>query len=473
MKKGFPTILILFGITGDLAQTKVIPSLYKLYSKNLLPELFTVIGFGRRELSEKQLHTLIYTSIKQLADSNSAKAFAASFKYHKGDFSHLEDYVSLANKLGFTDKQWNTCANKLFYLAVPPNYYDALTNHLHDSGLTQPCGPDEGWTRVLIEKPFGTNKHSARKLDTSLGRMFKEEQIYRIDHYLAKEMMQNILAFRFSNNLLEDSWNNNTVEQIKIRFIENEGVETRGAFYDGIGALRDVGQNHLLQMLALTTMEQPQSFSGNDLRVKREEVLNHLISPSSSEIASHTFRAQYSSFRAIEGVSPTSTTETYFKLITYLNTPRWNGVPITLEGGKGLKSPRKEIKLIFKPVNSKITTLTDGLDYKNRIVINLETGEEGINIRFWAKKPGLTFEFEEATFEFDFTTSKSISHKATGYEKLLLDAIEGNQELFITTKEAQSSWDFIDPIIEAWQKDTIKLYNYDKNSNDILNIPEF
>lgn len=473
MKKGFPTILILFGITGDLAHTKVIPSLYKLYSKNLLPELFTVIGFGRRDLTDDGVKNLITKSLNSKEDTASVMKFASIFKYHKGDFANLDDYISLAAKLGFTDKQWNTCANKLFYLAVPPAYYNELTNHLHDSRLTEPCGPDEGWTRVLIEKPFGTDKHSARKLDASLGRMFKEEQIYRIDHYLAKEMMQNILAFRFSNNLLEDSWNNKTVEQIKIRFIESEGVETRGSFYDGIGALRDVGQNHLLQMLALTTMEQPQSFSGNDVRARREEILQQLVPPCGDQISSHTFRAQYSSFKDIEGVEGTSKTETYFKLIAQLNSPRWEGVPITLEGGKGLKTARKEIKLIFKPVNSKITTLTDGLDYKNRVIINLESGEEGINIRFWAKKPGLAFEFEEATFEFDFTNSKSISLKADEYEKLLLDAIEGSQELFITTKEAQYSWDFIDPIIEAWQKDAIKLYNYDKNSNDILDKPEF
>ena len=470
IKNGFPTILILFGITGDLAQSKVIPSLYKLHSKKLLPELFTVIGFGRRDLDEQTVGELIANSIN--TKSNIEK-FVSLFKYHKGDFSELDDYIKLAGKLGFIDKHWNTCANKLFYLAVPPNYYETLTKHLHDSNLTKPCGPNEGWTRVLVEKPFGTDKENARRIDENLGKMFKEEQIYRIDHYLAKEIMQNILAFRFSNNLLEDSWNNTTVEQIKIRFIESEGVENRGKFYDSIGALRDVGQNHLLQMLALTTMEQPHNLIGGDLRSNREEILAHLVKPRFEDLKHLTFRAQYNSFKGIEGVSNESKTETYFKLIAYLNTSRWKGIPITLEGGKGLGSNRKEIKLIFKPVNSKITSLSHGLDYKNRVVINLETGKEGINIRFWAKKPGLKFEFEEATFEFKFENSKNISDKADEYEKLLMDAIEGNQDLFITTKEATYSWNFIDPIIEAWQKDAVKLYNYDKNSDNIVQVPEF
>ena len=477
MNKGFPTILILFGITGDLCKTKIIPSLYRLYNKGLLPKLFTVFGFARRDLTQEQLNNLVLDALRSNPGiditSGNINDFVKIFNYHLGNFDNLTDFTSLATKLGLVDNTWNTCANKLFYLSVPPNYYQALIKNLHDSLLTKPCGPNEGWTRVIVEKPFGRNKDTSKELDSSLGKMFKEEQIYRIDHYLAKEIMQNILAFRFSNNLLEDSWNNKTVEQIKIRFLESETVDTRGAFYDGIGALRDVGQNHLLQMLALTTMEQPQSFSGDDVRVKREELLSQLQPLSDTQINNKSFKGQYSGFTQTTGVDPNSTTETYFKLITTLNSPRWQGVPITLEAGKGLKTPRKEIKLIFKPVNSAITSLTDGLDYKNRVVINLETGEEGISIRFWAKKPGLKFEFEERDFDFDFHQSRNIKDMIEDYEKLLNDAISGNQELFITTKEAQNSWEFIDSVIEGWDKNSVKLYNYEQGSNEILAKPSF
>jgi len=350
MKPNIPTVFVIFGATGDLVEKKLFPALFNLYLRNKLPPLFRIIGFSRRDFSQEQFRNFVHNILKKRTNFNNERvsSFLNLISYHKGDFTKTREYKSLAKMLGVIDKDWRVCSNKLFYLAVPPAFYKTIFLHLAKSGLTIPCGPDEGWTRVLVEKPFGHDLKTAEELDLLLSKLFKEEQIYRIDHYLAKEMLQNILNFRFSNNLFEGSWNNTNIEKIHVRLHEKIGVEGRGSFYDGLGALRDVGQNHLLQMLALVTMERPDSLSAEEVRKKRAKILEKIIIPDQEFIRKNTYRAQYKGYREIKGVLPNSTTETYFKLKMYLSDPRFLGIPLILESGKRMVKQVKDITITFK-----------------------------------------------------------------------------------------------------------------------------
>lgn len=465
-KPNIPTVFIIFGATGDLMTKKIVPALYHLYRKNKLPKMFQVIGVARREFSKEAFASHVREILTSHNDINPDKVeeFLKYFSYHQGMFDNLEDYKTLATSLGRIDGEWNVCSNKLFYLAVPPSNYKTIFEHLATSGLTIPCGPEEGWTRVIVEKPFGHDLATAETLDELLGKLFREEQIYRIDHYLAKEMLQNILAFRFSNNLLEDSWNNKGVEKIEIRLFEDIGVETRGAFYDGLGALRDVGQNHLLQMLALVTMDNPKSFQAEQVRAKRADILSKLGSPNTEEIKSTTFRAQYEGYTKIKGVSPKSQTETYFELVVNLKSARWMNVPIIFQSGKRVGIKRKEIVVTFKHLTP--CMCPPGKHVQNKIVFSLEP-KEAISIHFWSKKPGLGMEIREDTFDFFYRKDPDIGQYVEEYEKLLLDCIEGNQLLFISTDEVKATWKYIDPIICAWDENKVPLLTYKADSEDI------
>src|SRR3989344_144104 len=250
--KNIPTIFVAFGATGDLMRRKVLPALWHLYKHNALPNMFRVIGFSRREWSDKEFQGYVRGVLEEHTDKSlpddKLEPFLALFKFQQGTFEDSESYEALKQTFDACDKEWGVCANKLFYLSAAPEYYDVILNELHSSHLTDPCDPSEGWTRLIVEKPFGMDSGTANEIDDLLGRLFKEQQVYRIDHYLAKEMLQNILTFRFSNNLFEVQWGKMLIESIHIRVLEKIGVEKRGAFYDHIGALRDVGQNHLLQI---------------------------------------------------------------------------------------------------------------------------------------------------------------------------------------------------------------------------------
>lgn len=465
-----PTVLVIFGATGDLMTKKITPALFNLLKKGKLPKMFRVIGVARRNLSREQFHEHITQILKTSDEWNGSKKdaerFLNFFYYHQGTFESRADYDSLARELGHIDGEWKVCSNKLFYLAVPPQFYETIFTHLAGSGLTIPCGPEEGWTRVLVEKPFGSDENTAENLDLLLARLFKEEQIYRIDHYLAKEMLQNILSFRFSNNILEEGWNNRFIESIHVRLLETVGVEGRGAFYDGVGALRDVGQNHLLQMLAFVTMDNPASYDANVIRAARADLLSHLVPPTKKEVANHSFRAQYAGFTAIEGVSPSSETETYFRMRGFLNTPRWSGVPLYFESGKRLKSPVKEIIVTYKHAEPCLCPTGAG-HYKNKVVFSLEP-QEGIHVTFLSKKPGLELEVEPRELEFIYRHKNQKTQYVEEYEKLLLDCIEGNQMLFLSTDEVKAMWRFIDPVVHWWRKGVVRLATYKPDRDEVL-----
>ncbi len=459
------TIFVIFGATGDLMQKKIAPALFNLYRKNRLPKLFKIVGVSRSNINDEEFRD----HIRKILKSHSVKedgiltSFLEVFSFDSGQFSDEQNYKNIAKKLLDIDVSWGVCSNKLFYLSVAPSNYEIILKNLSSSGLTLPCSPEEGWTRILVEKPFGKDMKTAEELDILLGSLFREEQIYRIDHYLAKEMLQNILAFRFSNNLFEDGWRKDFIEKIEIRLLEKLGVEKRGEFYNDIGALRDVGQNHLLQMLALVTMDSPVNFNSDSVRLKRFEVLERLRILSEQEIKNTSYRAQYEGYKKIKGVKTDSDTETYFKAIAYLDNPRFEGVPIILESGKRMKEQIKEIIVTFRHPSPCLCPPEK--HFKNRIIFSLEPHEK-IAIEFWSKKPGLEMEMEKRILDFLYREADERIQYVEEYEKLLLDCVAGDQTLFVSTDEVKAMWKFTDAISNAWHNGIVPMETYKADTDE-------
>lgn len=467
-----PTIFVILGATGDLAARKILPSLFRLYKKNNLPKILTIVGFSRRAMNNNQFREYVYEVLKnhkEVKTKKDAEAFLGRILYQKGYFDELSHYKQLAGVLGEIDGQWKTCSNKLFYLAVPPKYYKSIFVNLNKSGLTKGCSPEEGWTRVIVEKPFGQDLETARDLEKLLSSLFKEEQIYRIDHYLGKEPLQNILTFRFANTMFEQSWSGRYIDSIEVKLLEMGNVEKRGVFYDGVGALRDVGQNHLLQMLAIATMENPGRYDSESIRQKREALLKMIRIPTKKQIAEESFRAQYEGYTEEKGVDKFSTTETYFKTRLRINSPRWEGVRITLEGGKGLKEQKKEIVVRFKHPHPCLCPPQSSHDYHNKVIFALEPKEE-ITFRLWSKKPGYKMEVEERSFDLPYRDIKERTQYTEEYEKLLLDVFNGDQTLFVTGLEMESMWKYTDAIVEEWQKNNVPLNSYKQLTDEIRGV---
>jgi glucose-6-phosphate 1-dehydrogenase len=451
-----PTVFVIFGATGDLTHRKLIPSLFSLYEAQALPKLFSIIGFSHRPITETQFQQLLWQQGGELKKKPTFKKFISCIRYHQGDFEDRASYDSLAQKLGYQDKQWKACASKLFHLAVPPKYYPSLLKHLADSGLTDPCSEDEGWTRILVEKPFGHNEASAARLDMLLGRLFKEEQIFRVDHYLAKDTVQNILAFRFSNSIFEPLWNNRYIERVHIRLLEKIDIGTRGNFYNDIGALRDVGQNHLLQMLALVSMNNPKRLVSDAIRRGRSEVMKSLHLMRGEELNRSIVRGQYQGYTRAKNVPMDSKTETYFKLKAFIDNPRWRRVPFYLESGKALAEKKTEIKVYFKPIHPCFCERPHAEHrHQNTVTFRIQP-DEGISIKFYAKKSDLSGDIESRNLSFRF--HRGNGKELDAYEKLLFDAIRGDQTLFASTAEVAAQWKFITPILKKWQK--LPLHTY-------------
>lgn len=460
--KNSPTILIILGATGDLTKKKIVPALYHLFEKRELPDMFRVIGFSRQDLQDESFRKTVNDMLLEHREGMNQKTiphFLNLFSYANGLFGDKNAYQNLEKILKKIDDSLGVCANKLFYLAVPPRFYKIIFKHLAASGLTKPCSNEEGWTRVIVEKPFGKDLKTAQDLEKLLAKLFKEIQIYRIDHYLAKEALQDILAFRFSNNLFENNWSNQFIEKIEIKLWEKIGVEDRGNFYDSVGALRDVGQNHLLQMLALITMDHPINFEAGAIRKKREETLQTLIPLKKSGVRKSTFRAQYEGYKEIKGVAPNSTTETYFKALAFLSSPRWQNVPIILESGKRLKEPRKEIAIYLKHPTPCLCPPNIKEHYQNKVIFSLEP-EEGITFELWRKKSGLAFEIERRACVCPLREDVKRTQYTEEYEKLLYDCIIGDQTLFVSSQEVEAMWRYTDPILREWQRGSVPLKTY-------------
>jgi glucose-6-phosphate 1-dehydrogenase len=452
-----PTSIIILGVTGDLTAKKIMPALFNLWKKKVLPKQFNIIGFGRREMDQSQFldyaNELLAKKVKFSEDE--IKEFSERLSYVQGLFEDQDAYKNLNMHLNKLEDGW-VDSQRLFYLAIPPEIYATIFTNLDASGLGQ-GGDKKVDTKILVEKPFGKDQKTAEDLDKLLGSLFQEHQIYRIDHYLAKEMIQNILTFRFSNDIFEKIWSNQFIDKIEIRTWETLGVESRGAFYDAVGTFRDVGQNHLLQMLALATMDAPLDFSSQAVQLKRAQILDYLKPMGDEEVKENTFRAQYDGFRDISGVRPDSSTETYFKIKAELNHPRWLSVPIFMEAGKRMSSQIKDVIITFK--HEKECNCPPGIHYTNRVIFSLEP-EERIQVEFWIKKPGYDNVTEKRSLDFSLRQVSGQSQYVEEYEKLLLDAVRGDQTLFVSTAEVNAMWRFVDPIVEAWQNNAIPLNTY-------------
>ncbi len=438
---------------------KIIPAFFHLFEEGRLPELFAVIGVSRRDIQTNEWRQFVADSVREHLgeDHQSIDEFVKCFEYARGLFGDETTYSDLTERIAVVDGEWKVCTNKIFYLAVPPNHYQVILGLLASSGLTDACGGPEGWTRVVVEKPFGKNLEQARELDSLLGHRFKEEQVYRVDHYLAKEILQNIILFRFANNLLEDVWSRDFIDQVDVRLLEAIGVEGRGSFYDGVGALLDVGQNHLLQMLALVTMEHPGNMGPDDVRQSRLDILEKLRVLRDDQVETETIRGQYAGYLDEPGVEAKSKTETYFKVRAHLDVPRWEGVTFFLEGGKGLGAPRKEIVVRFRHPTPCLCPPGD--HYRNTIHFRLEP-DPGISIKFWSKKPGEKLGLEERDLDFKYSENGEDAAYLEEYPTLLLECISGDQTLFISSSEAMAGWRFIDPIIAGWRRDVTALQIY-------------
>jgi len=463
LKNNIPTILVVFGINGDLATRKIIPSLWRLFEQNLLGDYFSVIGFSRGDVLNDKFKSSIASAVRNKSNSEirdeKLSRFAELFSYHAGKFEDAAAFRALAQSIETLEKSWGICASKLFYLAAPPSTYKPIFENLAGAKLNLPCGGKQGFSRILIEKPFGTDLASAHNLQSLLSAYFKEEQIYRIDHYLFKEIVQGIENFRFSNNLFENTWDNTTIERIDIRLNESIGVEGRGGFYDAVGALRDVGQNHLLTMLATLLMEHPARGNSETIRENRARVMNALLPWTEALIQKNTFRAQYKGYLEVGGVREHSDTETYFALKTELDDLRWNGVPIFIEAGKRMAEARKEIVVTLK--HPKECLLCEvGPHRPNQIVFRLEPNDE-IIIHFWTKKPGLHRILEERVFSFFLYEKEVKIQYVAEYAKVLYAAIRGEQTSFVSPNEVEAAWKFTDPIEKAWRKNSVPLAAYD------------
>ncbi len=364
---------------------------------------------------------------------------------------------------------------------MPPHLYEGILNQLSVSGLTVPCADDTGWTRILIEKPFGSNQKHARRLDKLLGKLFKEEQIFRIDHYIAKETLQNIMAFRFANSIFEPIWRREFIDKIHIKLYETYGMEGRGAFYDSLGALKDVGQNHMLSMLAIATMDRPASFSGPAVAHERARVLRKLARIKPRRIAEQVVKGQYVGYTGEAGVKNDSSTETYFRIRCFIDSARWRGVPIWLENGKALNEAKTEIDVYFKG-NSKVKSLPSTAieGQKSKVDAGTEEGtqsngqniltfriqpDEGIRLKFFVKTPGAEFKLEPKPLKFKYADSLPLSGDSNDYERLISDAFVGDQTLFASTDEIMASWRFVTSILDNWGK--LPLIKYPKGAKQV------
>ncbi len=460
-----PTIFVIFGITGDLAHRKLLPALLSLYVKKLLPPRFSIIGFSRRHFSREEFRDLIRSKMNVVPgqyNEEDVKHFLDHMSYEQGFFDSPIAYTRLAQKLKSIDDAWGQCSNKLFHLSVPPNLYEGILKELSNSGLTLPCDDRSGWTRVLIEKPFGNDIATAKSLDRLLGKLFKEEQIFRIDHYLAKEALQNILAFRFANPIFEALWSNQHIDKVHIKLYEKIGVEGRGAYYDPIGAIKDVGQNHMLQMLALVAMNTPKSLKADDIRKERLQVMKMLKKIGPKQIIKDVARGQYRGYTEEKGVVGNSQTETYFRIKANVANKRWSGVPFYLENGKALEETKTEIDIYFKSVKgrnlmNKNAKKSDVVEEQNILTFRIQP-DEGIKIKFYVKTPGYGFATEAKTLKFKYSDVPSFALLKNDYERLINDAFIGDQTLFASTGEIMASWEFITTILENINKVPLDVY---------------
>jgi glucose-6-phosphate 1-dehydrogenase len=459
-----PCVLVMFGVTGDLARKKLLPAIYDLANRGLLPPGFSLVGFARRDWENEDFAQLTYDAVKQYARTPFRDTLwqqvAEGMRFVSGEFGDDEAFDRLAETLRELDAERSTGGNYAFYLSIPPRSFPGVVAQLKRSGLSDPGpgGPDgQPWRRVVIEKPFGHDLESARQLNSILDAVFPPEAVFRIDHYLGKETVQNILALRFANTLFEPIWNRSYVDHVQITMAEDIGIGGRAGYYDGIGAARDVIQNHLMQLLALTAMEEPLSFDADSLRAEKEKALSAIRLP--EDLGAGTARGQYAAgwqggvevpgFLEEDGIAPDSRTETYAAIRLGVDTRRWAGVPFFLRTGKRLPRRMTEIALMFQRAPHLPFSKTDTEELgQNALVIRVQP-DEGVTVRFGSKVPGSAMEVRDVNMDFAYGESFTES-SPEAYERLLLDVLIGDAPLFPRQKEVELSWMVLDPIEEFW-----------------------
>lgn len=453
-----PVVFVIFGGGGDLTKRKVIPALFRLYVNHRLPSQFAIIGVDRSDVDRDKLIQSYQTGIDRSSseEENAWLGFTSFISSLKGDFKDLNFYQALSNEIQKNEKQWNAPAVHVYYLATPPALFSVIPQYLHEAGLTQ----DEARDRIVIEKPFGYDLKSAQALNQVLLSYFKESQIFRIDHYLGKNTVRNILAFRFANPMFEPIWNHHFIDHVKITVAETVGVEHRGGYYEGAGALRDMIQNHLLQLVCLVAMEPIISFHADEIRNKKVDVLHSITPFTSEEITHHVIRGQYgegimmgkkvAAYRSEEHVSPQSNTETFVALKLLIDNWRWHKMPFYLRTGKCLAEHRSEIVINFRKVPHRAFPKNFYLDHGPvQLILSIQP-EEGISWQFYAKHPGYDLQMELVKMEFNYsTTFKQPSERA--YETLIRDVLVNDQTLFMRIDQVEAAWSLIQPILDAWK----------------------
>ena len=463
-RPGDPCVMVIFGASGDLTKRKLIPALYNLAKDNLLSKEFALVGFARNELTSEQFRDEIGKEIGEFAttaiDPDLWHWFSRRIYYLSGDFADPNAYKALSELLEQIDKEHGTRGNYFFYLATAPTFFGPIITQLGEANLVN---EEHGWRRVIIEKPFGRDYESAVSLNKEIRKVLHEKQIYRIDHYLGKETVQNILVFRFANGIFEPIWNRRYIDHIQITVAETVGVEQRGMYYDKAGTLRDMVPNHIFQLISLTAMEPPVSFDAEVVRDEQAKILKALSPMSDEEVLTRTVRGQYgegvegntrvSGYRSEPYVSADSRTETFVAMKLFIDNWRWADVPFYLRTGKRLPQRSTKIVIQFKraPFVLFRKTAVDKLE-PNRLVLHLQP-DEGISLKFDSKVPGPSIRTAPVTMEFRYATSFG-AEPPEAYERLLLETMLGDSTLFARRDEVETAWAWLDPLLTAWAADS-------------------
>jgi glucose-6-phosphate 1-dehydrogenase len=465
-----PTTLVIFGASGDLTSRKLMPALAELVERGFLPDAFTVVGVARTEMTEDDFRSRMLHAVEKHDDSWDRTT--ARFRYLTGDYADPHTFNRLAEVLNEIDASLMTPTghggNRLFYFAAPPSTFPRLINGLGGANLHHGGSPT-AYSRVVIEKPFGTDLASSQALDDTVHAVFSESQVYRIDHYLGKETVQNLLALRFANSVFEPLWNRNYVDHIEVTVAESIGVGHRGGFYEEAGALRDIVQNHVMQVLSLMLMEPPSSLDANAIRDEKVKVLRSVVTPDADHLEQSVVRAQYAAglvgdekaiaYTAEDGVAPSSTTETYVAIQLAVDNWRWAGVPIFLRTGKRLPKRVTEAVMHFRPAPhlAFAAKMSKRLE-PNSLIVRIQP-DEGISLRFGAKIPGQSFSVRTTSMDFSYD-QQFTEEDLDGYERLLLDAMSGDQTLFIRSDEVREAWRIVQPLITGFRDPDLPLCTY-------------
>jgi len=454
-----PCAIVLFGASGDLAKRKVLPAMFDLAQHQSLGERYAIIGFARTQMDDESFRETITEAAKTMSELGEVdpakwKEFVANLHYVQGDYGNNVSYADLAKRLAEIDAQKQLGGNRLFYLSTPPEVYPDIVEHLGRAGLSRPSSPNS-WVRIIIEKPFGRDLASAKELNKIVLNVFEEKQVYRIDHYLGKDTVQNLLVLRFGNGIFEPLWNRNYVDHVQITASETLGVERRGGFYETTGALRDMIQSHVLQLTSLTAVEPPASFDATAVRNEKLKVLQSIRPFNLEMVASAVVRGQYApgklgdksvtGYRAEPGVNPASRTETFVSMRVLIDNWRWAGVPFYLRTGKRLAKRTTEIMIQFK--RAPHIVFREREVQPNRLILNIQP-EEGVCISFGAKRPGTEMSIGNVAMNFNYKGFGDGSRSA--YATLLNDCLRGDATLFDRGDSVEAAWSLVDPILDVW-----------------------